>query len=230
MNPFIGLGMGLLTGGLEGLFGTDNSAIEAQWAQQIAAYKQAQADQQARYMLGIQEYKAATLQNQLQNRQRDAALSIGQVENQEWLNSLRSNLGVDAQNRLVQMMQAQGEMDASGLPTGVSTTRNRRMKASEFGQQSALNQQQYAGAVQAVNQKNRELQIKDFAARKADYFKLATSIPNRGFDPIKPVFQQAQDPWMNALTSGITAGLGGFLKQGVSNMNTTNGTFWKAGG
>lgn len=200
---------GLAQGVLGGIFGasSNNAQIKAANKLAIAQYKQAQADRLARYMGEISVYNAKKLQYQLSDKANTEAFYAGLGENQQWVNDIRKNLGVQSVNKLTELLQGQGDLAASNAAPGASTARVSRMQASQYGQQQAMAQESLSSAYNAAKAKNQQLLGIHRAERLNNWLPL-TVTPDPGFEPMKPQLQKGQNVFMAGLMGGITGTIG----------------------
>ena len=204
----LGAGQGLLNGVFGALGG--NSQANAANKLAIAQYKQAQADRLARYMGEINRYQTSKLQYKQSLRSNAEALYAGAGQNQEWLNDIRKNLGVQSVNTLTDMLQKQGALAASGMAAGNSSARVSRMVASGRGQQQALSQEGLARAYGSAKTKNEQLAIQRRRSDMANWLPL-TYRPDPGFAPAKPTLQGTQNPILAGLTGALQGGMSGAM-------------------
>lgn len=197
---------GLAQGALSGIFGASSRNAEIDAANQlaIAQYKQAQADRLARYMGEINVYNTNKLQYKMSDRAKTEALYAGLGENQQWINDIRKNLGVQSVNKLTELLQGQGELAASNAAPGASTARLSRMQASQYGQQQAMAQESLSSAYNAAKTKNQQL-LGIYRRERMNSWLPLNVRPDPGFEPAKPILQGKQ----NVFTAGLLGGLQG---------------------
>lgn len=203
-------GIGLISG-IFGAFGAaeaQNAQIDYQNRLAIAQYKQAQQDRLARYMGDINIYNQAKLQFRQAQRDNIAALYSGAQENQQWLNDIKDKLDVDSMNRLVQVLEAQGNLQASNAAPGRSSARSARMIKSQAGQQQAMAQQSLVNAFSSAKLSNEKLMIAKRSADNRAWSEVAFA-PDPGFEPMKPILQGGVAP---NFAGALTGALGGFYK------------------
>lgn len=210
-----GLTSGVFSGITSALSG--NAQANAANKLAIAQYKQAQADRLARYMGEINRYQTSKLQYKQSLRSNAEALYAGAGQNQEWLNDIRKNLGVQSVNTLTDMLQKQGALAASGMAAGNSSARVSRMVASQRGQQQALSQEGLARAYGSAKTRNEQLAIQRRRSDMANWLPL-TYRPDPGFAPAKPILQGTQ----NVFTAGLLGGVMGTV-QGAADVLGSKG-------
>jgi hypothetical protein len=203
---------GLAQGVFSGITGALGSNAQANAANKlaIAQYKQAMADRLATYTGEINRYNTSKLQYKQGLRSSTEALYAGLGQNQEWLNDIRKNLGVQSVNTLTDMVMKQGQYAASDMAAGRSSGRVNRMFASQRGQQQALAQESLAQAYGSAKTKNEQLLIQKRRTDMANWLPL-TYRPNPGFAPTKPILQGTQ----NVFTAGLLGGLKGAAMSAV---------------
>lgn len=195
---------GLASGVLSGITGALGANAQSRAANKlaIAQYKQAQADRLARYTGEINLYNTKKLQNTIADRANTEAFYAGVGENQQWVNDIKKNLGVQSVNTLTELLTNQGKFAASDAAAGRSSGRVSRMMASAAGQQQAMAQEGLASAYNAAKTKNQQLLGIYRRQRMNDWLPM-TVRPDPGFEPMKPTLQGSQNVFTSALFGGL---------------------------
>jgi hypothetical protein len=201
---------GLAQGIFSGITGAQNTNSQINAANRLAIqqYKQLMAERLARYQGEINQYNTQKLQYEQGLRSSQEAYYQGIGQNQEYLNDIRSNLGIQSNNVLTELLGGQGKIAASDLAAGNSTTRLSNMAASQAGQQMALNQESLANAYKKVRSSNDQLTIQRRRAEMNSWLPL-TFRPDPGFAPAKPYLQGTQNVFAAGLMGGLQGAVGG---------------------